>query len=65
MAFASHKSPNIDKILTEITGVDRIETIEFNMCTFCHGEAIEFKDALSKREYEISGLCQTCQDKVW
>lgn len=24
-----------------------------------------FKDALSKKEYSISGLCQDCQDKVF
>lgn len=33
-------------------------------CPLC-GEAIHpnaFKDALSKKEYEISGLCQKCQD---
>ena len=24
-----------------------------------------FKDSLSLREYKISGLCQTCQDKIF
>jgi len=31
----------------------------------CGKEAKEFKDALSSREYRISGLCQTCQDSVF
>jgi len=25
----------------------------------------EFRDALSVREYEISGMCQECQDSVF
>ncbi len=36
-------------------------------CTTC-GRAIEdtaFRDALSAREFRISGMCQVCQDSVW
>lgn len=25
----------------------------------------DFRDARSKREYEISGMCQECQDKIF
>jgi hypothetical protein len=25
----------------------------------------DFRDALSKREYQISGLCQKCQDEMF
>lgn len=35
------------------------------VCPFCGKEIVpenEFKDGLSLREYEISGLCQSCQD---
>lgn len=33
-------------------------------CPFCGKEVSEdsFRDALSLREYQISGLCQECQD---
>ena len=31
-------------------------------CPFCDDPDWEFKDALSVREYQISGLCQKCQD---
>lgn len=35
------------------------------LCPLC-GKAIgDFKDELSEREYEISGLCQACQDGVF
>ena len=26
---------------------------------------LDFRDALSAKEYQISGLCQACQDTVW
>lgn len=28
-------------------------------------EKMEFKDELSKREFDISGTCQKCQDNVF
>jgi hypothetical protein len=34
-------------------------------CVACGGPANDFKDALSKKEYGISGFCQKCQDKVF
>ena len=34
-------------------------------CPFCGKEPGEFRDALSKKEYGISGLCQACQDKTF
>ena len=34
-------------------------------CTSCGKEVEGFKDRLSAREFEISGLCQDCQDKVF
>lgn len=34
-------------------------------CAFCGGAATSFSDELSRTEYRISGLCQSCQDKVF
>jgi hypothetical protein len=31
----------------------------------CGGPVGEFRDALSRREYSISGLCQKCQDELF
>jgi len=44
-----------------------IGRIRANKCPTC-GKFIvltEFKDLLSLREYEISGMCQLCQDEVF
>lgn len=40
---------------------------QMRLCPFC-SVAInpgDFRDPISLREYEISGLCQTCQDEVF
>ena len=34
-------------------------------CAFCAEPLGEFTDELSKREYGISGMCQSCQDKTF
>ena len=34
-------------------------------CVVCGGDAIEFKDDISAKEYTISGLCQECQDEAF
>jgi hypothetical protein len=59
------KSPEIEKLLTQITGVDRPTAIRFSMCVTCGKAVTGFKDDLSRREYAISGMCQECQDAVF
>lgn len=50
-------------------GFDRREAITANRCVpppiGCGGDASSFRDALSKKEFTISGLCQACQDKIF
>ncbi len=69
MATPSEKSPEIDAAMTHIFGFDRRESIVANRCVpppiGCGGPATEFRDPESRREYEISGLCQKCQDEVF
>jgi hypothetical protein len=43
----------------------RIPLMKAHKCVICGGDAIEFKDALSVKEYGISGMCQECQDKTF
>jgi len=57
---------------------EQVERAEKGLCPFCsktvayHNQlflllidAAEFRDDLSRKEFEISGLCQTCQDKTF
>ena len=59
------KAPAIDLLLSEMAGKSREITLAENKCMTCKGDAIEFKDALSFKEYQISGMCQVCQDGVF
>ena len=34
-------------------------------CPTCEKLVGQFRDELSKREFEISGMCQECQDNVF
>lgn len=61
----TEKSPEIERLLTFLTGKDRKNTIENGNCVFCGGAADEFRDEISAREYRISGICQSCQDKTF
>ena len=62
------KNEVIENLLDEfskIIGTPRSVAFKTNTCVICSGEANEFRDATSKKEYSISGMCQPCQDKIW
>lgn len=44
-----------------------VEDYQNGMCPSCKQKINpdEFRDELSAKEYNISGLCQKCQDKVF
>ncbi len=65
MAIPSKKSEGIEDFLSSIIGGDRREIIKKDLCTCCKKPATEFKDDLSRKEYTISGFCQTCQDDTF
>lgn len=42
---------------------EEVKLVEAGRCPFCKKEIDgNFRDSLSLREYQISGLCQACQD---
>ena len=64
----TNKSNPIESMLSSIFGVDRVKTISEGHCVSCDTEniiATSFTDDLSRKEYAISGLCQSCQDDVF
>lgn len=69
MAVPSEKNPEIDQLVTKLTGIDRQAVIKSDRCVpppiGCGGPAVEFRDDLSRKEYSISGLCQKCQDSIF
>lgn len=76
MATPTSKSKGIDDLLASLidmsaaggAGMDsnpRCTAIKNDVCFLCHAPATTFKDALSKKEFTISGICQTCQDDIF
>ena len=59
------KAPEIDATLKRLSGVDRVASINSNGCVFCKAPELNFRDDLSRKEYCISGMCQTCQDQMF
>lgn len=45
--------------------LETFENTNINCCVSCKKPAIDFKDDLSRKEYSISGFCQTCQDDLF
>ncbi len=41
------------------------EQREQGKCPTCDKDVGEFRDPLSRKEFEISGMCQKCQDSVF
>lgn len=44
-----------------------VDRVEQGMCPFC-GEPVkeeDFRDDISRKEYEMSGMCQACQDNTF
>jgi hypothetical protein len=61
----TQKAPEINQFINTTFGVDREKSITNDSCVMCKGDAATFRNALSQREFAISGLCQKCQDKVF
>ena len=64
----SHKAPQMESALSSIFGVDRVQTISDGECVTCDATGIiatSFDDDISRKEYSISALCQSCQNDVF
>jgi len=65
------KAPQIDALLSEIVfnGKDRVTCIKEGTCITCDDakgiKATSFRDDISRKEYAISAMCQSCQDDVF
>jgi hypothetical protein len=65
----SVKSEQIEDTITDIFGHDRRSLIKQDQCVpppiGCGQAATEFRNAISAKEFSISGLCQKCQDSFF
>jgi uncharacterized CHY-type Zn-finger protein len=46
---------------------EEVKAVEQGLCPFCKKpiNQEDFRDALSRKEFTISGLCQKCQDEFF
>ena len=67
MAEPTKKTQGIEDLIdaTNPSGRKRVDSIKADVCSWCGKPATEFSDELSRREYTISGFCQSCQDKTF
>ena len=65
----SFKAPEMESALKSIFGVDRVQVISNGNCISCDEardiKATSFRDDESRKEYSISGMCQSCQDDLF
>lgn len=55
----------LDKTSKRVFGRTLTKAGKKGICVICGKKAEEFKDELSRKEYDISGLCQNCQDEIF
>ena len=61
-------NPTFENALEEISksfAVPRSVARKNKTCVICGGKATTFKNAISEKEYTLSGMCQCCQDKIF
>jgi len=46
---------------------EEVKRVELGCCPFCKDavKVEDFRDELSRKEFNISGLCQKCQDEMF
>jgi hypothetical protein len=54
-----------DDMAVKLFGRSKVLAVAGKQCVKCGASELEFKDEVSKKEYGISGLCQTCQDEIF
>ena len=55
------RSPVLEAILNGMKP-NRKDDLANKRCVMCHKDATTFDSDLSRKEYGISGMCQTCQN---
>ena len=66
MSNPETNKPNfVQKFQIDHFGMTTTEAQSKKICILCKKSAEKFKDSLSKQEYELSAMCQKCQDKIF
>ena len=54
-------------IMKKVGFSKEVSKVEAGFCPICEKRILtgSFRDALSEREFQISGMCQECQDSIF
>jgi uncharacterized CHY-type Zn-finger protein len=55
----------VDKVGEQMWGNTLSDSHAKSNCIICGEKAEVFRDEMSYKEYDMSGLCQNCQDKTF
>ena len=55
----------LDEMTLNLFGRSRSLAVAGKSCVACGKPADSFKDERSRKEFNISGLCQNCQDQIF
>ena len=57
----------VDDFAANIFGTTRTKAIRSEICVKCRVNVLTvgFRNIRTQKEYQVSGLCQLCQDKVF
>jgi hypothetical protein len=55
----------LEKVDRGAFGIPAKQAIKQKICVVCKDDITGFRDDLSAKEYQLSGLCQGCQDEVF
>ncbi len=61
----TEKSSAVESTISGILGKDRRSYILAGKCIISGEDAGPFRDELSEKEYQISGMGQKAQDEMW
>jgi len=54
-----------EQILKIMGFSQELTLIKNGLCPICKQQIGEFRDELSRKEFQISGMCQMCQDSFF
>ena len=61
----TEKSSSVESAISSTFGLNRRSYILAGKCVMTGEDAGPFRDELSEKEYQISGLGQKAQDEIW
>lgn len=65
MARSPEMQNFLDELSSELFGNSLSAAVDAGFCVMCSNEAKRFRNPQSRKEFQISGMCQDCQDSFF